>query len=131
MVAAQVMGNDVAINIGGMNGHFELNVFKPVMIYNFLHSARLIGDVCVSFNDKCAVGIEPLEVNIRKHVDSSLMLVTALNPHIGYYKAAEIAQTAHKNGSTLKETALQLGYLTEEQFNEWLKPEDMVGEIKK
>ncbi|GAB3230957.1 class II fumarate hydratase [Hymenobacter seoulensis] len=131
MVAAQVMGNDVAINIGGMNGHFELNVFKPVMIYNFLHSARLIGDVCVSFNDKCAVGIEPLEANIKKHVDSSLMLVTALNPHIGYYKAAEIAQTAHKNGSTLKETALQLGYLTEEQFNEWLKPEDMVGEIKK
>ncbi|GAB2774605.1 fumarate hydratase class II [Hymenobacter luteus] len=131
MVAAQVMGNDVAINIGGMNGHFELNVFKPLMIYNFLHSARLIGDVCVSFNDKCAVGIEPLEQNIKKHVDSSLMLVTALNPHIGYYKAAEIAQTAHKNGSTLKETALQLGYLTEEQFNEWLKPEDMVGEIKK
>ncbi|RPD49364.1 class II fumarate hydratase [Hymenobacter sediminis] len=131
MVAAQVMGNDVAINIGGMNGHFELNVFKPLMIYNFLHSARLIGDVCVSFNDKCAVGIEPLEANIKKHVDSSLMLVTALNPHIGYYKAAEIAQTAHKNGSTLKETALQLGYLTEEQFNEWLKPEDMVGEIKK
>ncbi|TGD77896.1 class II fumarate hydratase [Hymenobacter wooponensis] len=131
MVAAQVMGNDVAINIGGMNGHFELNVFKPLMIYNFLHSARLIGDVCVSFNDKCAVGIEPLEANIQKHVNSSLMLVTALNPHIGYYKAAEIAQTAHKNGSTLKETALQLGYLTEEQFNEWLKPEDMVGEIKK
>ncbi|AIZ62723.1 fumarate hydratase [Hymenobacter sp. DG25B] len=131
MVAAQVMGNDVAINIGGMSGHFELNVFKPVMIYNFLHSARLIGDVCVSFNDKCATGIEPLEANIKKHVDSSLMLVTALNPHIGYYKAAEIAQTAHKNGSTLKETALQLGYLTEEQFNEWLKPEDMVGEIKK
>jgi fumarate hydratase class II len=129
MVAAQVMGNDVAINIGGMNGHFELNVFKPVMIYNFLHSARLIGDVCVSFNDKCAVGIRPLEDNIRKHVESSLMLVTALNPHIGYYKAAEIAQTAHKNGSTLKETALQLGYLTEEQFNEWLKPEDMVGEL--
>jgi fumarate hydratase class II len=130
MVVAQVMGNDVAINIGGMNGHFELNVFKPLMIYNFLHSARLIGDVCVSFNDKCAVGIEPLEANIRKHVDSSLMLVTALNPHIGYYKAAEIAQTAHKNGSTLKETALQLGYLTEEQFDEWLRPEDMVGEIK-
>lgn len=127
MVAAQVMGNDVAINVGGMMGQFELNVFKPVMIVNFLHSARLIGDVCVSFNDKCAVGIEPIEANIKKHVESSLMLVTALNPHIGYYKAAEIAQTAHKNGSTLKETALQLGYLTEEQFNEWLKPEDMVG----
>ncbi|GAA4391161.1 class II fumarate hydratase [Hymenobacter koreensis] len=130
MVAAQVMGNDVAINIGGMSGHFELNVFKPVMIYNFLHSARLIGNVCVSFNDKCAVGIKPIEENIKKHVDSSLMLVTALNPHIGYYKAAEIAQTAHREGSTLKETALKLGYLTEEQFNEWLKPEDMVGEIK-
>ncbi|MBC8083764.1 MAG: class II fumarate hydratase [Hymenobacter sp.] len=130
MVAAQVMGNDVAINIGGMSGHFELNVFKPVMIYNFLHSARLIGDVCVSFTDKCAAGIEPIEANIRKHVDSSLMLVTALNPHIGYYKAAEIAQTAHREGSTLKETALKLGYLTEAQFDEWLKPEDMVGEVK-
>ncbi|RYC70778.1 MULTISPECIES: class II fumarate hydratase [Spirosoma] len=129
MVAAQVMGNDVAINIGGMNGHFELNVFKPVMIYNFLHSARLIGDVCVSFNDKCAEGIEPIEANIKKHVDSSLMLVTALNTKIGYYKAAEIAQTAHKNGSTLKETALQLGYLTEDEFNEWVKPGDMVGEL--
>ncbi|OUJ76220.1 class II fumarate hydratase [Hymenobacter crusticola] len=131
MVAAQVMGNDVAINIGGMNGHFELNVFKPLMIYNFLHSARLIGDVCVSFNDKCAVGIRPLEDNIKKHVDSSLMLVTALNPHIGYYKAAEIAQTAHREGSTLKATALKLGYLTEEQFDEWLKPEDMVGDLPK
>ncbi|AMJ67589.1 class II fumarate hydratase [Hymenobacter sp. PAMC 26628] len=131
MVAAQVMGNDVAITVGGSMGHFELNVFKPLMIYNFLHSARLIGDACVSFTDRCAVGIAPILPNIKKHVDSSLMLVTALNPHIGYYKAAEIAQTAHKNGSTLKETALQLGYLTAEQFDEWLKPEDMVGEIKK
>ncbi|MDJ1471656.1 class II fumarate hydratase [Cytophagaceae bacterium DM2B3-1] len=129
MVAAQVLGNDVAINIGGSNGHFELNVFKPVMIYNFLHSARLIGDVCVSFNDKCAEGIEPLEANIRKHVESSLMLVTALNTKIGYYKAAEIAQTAHKEGKTLKETALKLGYLTEAEFDEWVKPEDMVGKI--
>ncbi len=129
MVAAQVMGNDVAITVGGSLGHFELNVFKPVMIYNFLHSARLIGDVCVAFNDKCAVGIEPILPNIKKHVDSSLMLVTALNPHIGYYKAAEIAQTAHKNHSTLKETAVQLGYVTPEQFDQWLKPEDMVGEI--
>lgn len=127
MVAAQVMGNDVAINIGGSNGHFELNVFKPVMIYNFLHSARLIGDVCTSFNDKCAVGIEPIRENIRRHVDNSLMLVTALNTKIGYYKAAEIAQTAHKNGSTLKETAIQLGYLTAEEFDAWVKPEDMVG----
>ena len=130
MVSAQVMGNNVAITVGGSLGHFELNVFKPVMIYNFLHSARLIGDVCVAFNDKCAVGIEPILPNIKKHVDSSLMLVTALNPHIGYYKAAEIAQTAHKNNSTLKETAVQLGYVTPEQFDEWLKPEDMVGEIK-
>jgi fumarate hydratase class II len=129
MVAAQVMGNDVAITIGGSMGHFELNVFKPLMIYNFLHSARLIGDACSSFNDKCAVGIEPILPNIQKHVNSSLMLVTALNPHIGYYKAAEIAQTAHKNNSTLKETAVQLGYVTPEEFDQWLKPEDMVGEI--
>ena len=129
MVAAQVMGNDVAISIGGSNGHFELNVFKPVMIYNFLHSARLIGDVCVAFNDKCAEGIQPLHENIKKHVNNSLMLVTALNPKIGYYKAAEIAQTAHKNGSTLKETAIELGYLTAEEFDAWVKPENMVGNI--
>ncbi len=129
MVAAQVMGNDVAIGIGGSNGHFELNVFKPVMIYNFLHSARLIGDVCVAFNDKCAVGIEPLHDNIAKHVNNSLMLVTALNTKIGYYKAAEIAQSAHKNGSTLKETAISLGYVTAEEFDAWVKPENMVGEI--
>lgn len=129
MVAAQVMGNDVAINIGGSMGHFELNVFKPVIIYNFLHSARLIGDVCVSFNDKCAVGIEPIEANIKKHVDNSLMLVTALNTKIGYYKAAEIAQTAHKNGSTLKETAIALGYLTAEEFDQWVIPGNMVGQI--
>ena len=116
----------IGINIGGSNGHFELNVFKPVMIYNFLHSARLIGEVCRSFNDKCAVGIRPLEDNIRRHLNNSLMLVTALNPKIGYYKAAEIAQNAHKKGLTLKESALQLGYLTEEQFEEWVKPEMMV-----
>lgn len=129
MVAAQVLGNDVAINIGGATGHFELNVFKPVMIYNFLHSARLIGDVCVSFNDKCAVGIKPITENIKRNLDNSLMLVTALNTKIGYYKAAEIAQTAHKNGTTLKETAIALGYLTAEQFDEWVKPEEMVGKI--
>lgn len=128
MIAAQVLGNDVAINIGGATGHFELNVFKPVMIYNFIHSARLIGEGCVSFNDKCAVGIEPIEANIKKHVDNSLMLVTALNTKIGYYKAAEIAQTAHKNGSTLKETAVALGYLTPEQFDEWVVPGKMVGD---
>lgn len=130
MIAAQVLGNDVAINIGGSNGHFELNVFKPVMIYNFLHSARLIGEGCVSFNDKCAIGIEPLTENIKKHVNNSLMLVTALNTKIGYYNAAEIAQTAHKNNSTLKETAIQLGYLTAEQFDEWVVPANMVGTLK-
>ncbi len=127
MVAAQVLGNDVTINIGGATGHFELNVFKPVMIYNFLHSARLIADVCVSFNDKCAVGIKPIEENINKHLHNSLMLVTALNNKIGYYKAAEIAQTAHKQGKTLKQTAIDLGYVTSEQFDEWVKPEQMVG----
>jgi fumarate hydratase class II len=127
MVSAQVLGNDVAINIGGATGHFELNVFKPVMIYNFLHSARLIGEACVSFNDKCAAGIEPIRENIQKHVSNSLMLVTALNTKIGYYKAAEIAQKAHKEGLTLKESALKLGYLTSEEFDAWVKPEDMVG----
>ncbi len=129
MIAAQVMGNDVAINIGGATGHFELNVFKPMMIYNFLHSARLIGDGCVSFNDKCAVGLEPIVANIKKHVDNSLMLVTALNPKIGYYKAAEIAQKAHKQGTTLKEMAVNLGYVTPEQFDQWVDPSQMVGQL--
>ena len=129
MIAAQVLGNDVAINVGGASGHFELNVFKPVMIYNFLHSARLIGDGCMSFNEKCAVGIEPIEANIKKHVDNSLMLVTALNTKIGYYKAAEIAQKAHKQGTTLKEMAVKLGYVTAEQFDQWVRPENMVGKI--
>lgn len=129
MVAAQVLGNDVAINIGGATGHFELNVFKPMMIYNFLHSARLIGEVCVSFNDKCAIGIEPLYDNIKSNLDNSLMLVTALNTKIGYYKAAEIAQTAHKSGKTLKQTALDLGYLSAEDFDNWVKPEEMVGNL--
>ena len=129
MIAAQVLGNDVAINVGGANGHFELNVFKPMMIYNFLHSARLIGDGCVSFNDKCAIGIEPLYDNIDKHLNNSLMLVTALNTKIGYYKAAEIAQKAHKEGTTLKEMAVKLGYLTEAEFDAWVVPGDMVGEI--
>jgi fumarate hydratase, class II len=129
MIAAQVMGNDVAINIGGATGHFELNVFKPVMIYNFLHSARLIGDGCVSFNDRCAEGIEPIEANIKKHLDNSLMLVTALNTKIGYYKAAEIAQKAHKEGTTLKEMAVSLGYLTPEEFDLWVVPAGMVGKL--
>ena len=129
MIAAQVMGNDVTIGIGGSNGHFELNVFKPVMIYNFLHSARLIGDGCVSFNDKCAVGLQPIEANIKKHVDNSLMLVTALNTKIGYYKAAEIAQKAHKERTTLKEMAVKLNYLSPEEFDEWVIPANMVGKI--
>ncbi|HEY9561679.1 MAG TPA: class II fumarate hydratase [Anseongella sp.] len=127
MVSAQVMGNDVAINVGGATGHFELNVFKPVMIYNFLHSARLIGDACASFEEKCARGIEPIHANIRKHLENSLMLVTALNTKIGYYKAAEIAQKAHKENKTLKETAVELGYVTPEEFDQWVRPEDMVG----
>lgn len=129
MIAAQVLGNDVTINIGGATGQFELNVFKPVMIYNFLHSARLIGDGCNSFNEKCAKGIEPILKNIKEHVDNSLMLVTALNTHIGYYKSAEIAQKAHKENTTLKEMAVKLGYVTPEQFDEWVDPRKMVGKI--
>ena len=129
MIAAQVLGNDVAINVGGATGHFELNVFKPMIIYNFLHSARLISDGCRSFNEKCVIGIEPIEANVRKHVENSLMLVTALNTKIGYYKAAEIAQKAHKEGSTLKEMAVKLGYVTPAQFDEWVVPENMVGKI--
>src|SRR6186997_620280 len=129
MIVAQVLGNDVAINIGGATGHFELNVFKPLMIYNFLQSARLIGEGCISFNEKCAKGIEPIEENINKNLHNSLMLVTALNTKIGYYKAAEIAQKAHKEGTTLKEMAVRLGYVTPEQFDEWVKPENMVGKL--
>jgi len=130
MIAAQVLGNDVAINIGGATGHFELNVFKPMMIYNFLHSARLIGEGSVSFNNKCAVGIEPLYDNIDKHLNNSLMLVTALNTKIGYYKAAEIAQKAHKEGTTLKEMAVKLGYLTPEEFDAWDHPRRHGGKIE-
>lgn len=126
MVAAQVMGNDVAITIGGTQGHYELNVFKPMMAYNFLQSAELIGDACVSFDEHCASGIEPNHKRIKELVDNSLMLVTALNTKIGYYKAAEIAQTAHKNGTTLKEEAVRLGYVSPEDFDIWVKPEDMV-----
>lgn len=129
MIAAQILGNDVAINIGGASGHFELNVFKPMMIYNFLHSARLIGEGCVSFNNKCAVGIEPLYENIDKHLNNSLMLVTSLNTKIGYYKSAEIAQKAHKEGTTLKQMAVKLGYLTEAEFDAWVIPSEMVGKI--
>jgi fumarate hydratase class II len=127
MVCAQVLGNDVAINIGGINGHFELNVYKPMIIANFLNSARLIGDVCVSFNENCAVGIEPNYVNIKKNLDNSLMLVTALNTHIGYEKAAEIAKKAHKENTTLKEAAMKLGYVTAEDFDKWVDPSKMTG----
>jgi fumarate hydratase class II len=130
MVCAQVIGNDVAVSIGGMNGHFELNVFKPLIAANVLQSARLIGDACVSFNDKCAVGIEPNLPVIKQHLENSLMLVTALNTHIGYEKAAKIAKTAHKGNKTLREAAIELGYLTNEQFDQWVKPEDMVGSLK-
>lgn len=126
MVCAQVIGNDVAITVGGMQGHYELNVFKPLMAANFLQSAQLLGDACVSFDEHCAQGIEPNYKRIKELVDNSLMLVTALNTKIGYYKSAEIAQTAHKNGTTLKEEAVRLGYVTPEDFDVWVKPEDMV-----
>ena len=129
MVCAQVIGNDVAISIGGMQGHYELNVFKPVMAANFLQSARLLGDACISFDEHCAAGIEPNYARIKELVDNSLMLVTALNTKIGYYKAAEIAQTAHKNGTTLKDEAVRLGYVSAEDFDAWVKPEEMVGRI--
>ena len=130
MVCAQVMGNDVAITCGGMQGHYELNVFKPVMAANFLQSARLIGDACISFDVNCAVGIEPNHANLKKNLDNSLMLVTALNTKIGYEKAAKIAKTAHENGTTLKEESINLGYLTAEEFDAWVQPEDMCGSLK-
>lgn len=130
MVAAQVMGNDVAIGVGGLQGHYELNVFKPVMAKNLIESARLIGDACVSFDVNCAVGIEPNYEVIEKLLNNSLMLVTALNTKIGYYKAAEIANTAHENGTTLKVEAVRLGYVTEAEYDEWVKPEDMIGSLK-
>ena len=130
MVCAQVMGNDVVITVGGAQGHYELNVFKPVMAANFLQSARLIGDVCVSFTENCAVGIEPNYENLKNNLDNSLMLVTALNTKIGYEKAAKIAKTAHQNGTTLKEESINLGYLTADEFDAWVRPEDMCGSLK-
>jgi len=130
MVCAQVMGNDVAVTVGGTQGHYELNVFKPVMAANVLQSAQLIGDACVSFDVNCAIGIEPNYAVIEQLLNSSLMLVTALNTKIGYYKAAEIANTAHKNGTTLKEEAINLGYVTAEDYDDWVKPEEMVGSLK-
>jgi fumarate hydratase class II len=130
MVCAQILGNDVAISFAASQGHFELNVFKPVIASNMLQSARLLGQACLSFNDNCAVGIEPNLDNIQRLVDQSLMLVTALNTHIGYENAAKIAKKAHKENLTLKEASLALGLLTEEQFNEWVRPELMVGNQK-
>ena len=130
MVCAQVMGNDVAISVGGTQGHYELNVFKPMMAANILQSAELLGDACVSFEENCAIGIEPNHNVIKQLLNNSLMLVTALNTKIGYYKAAEIANTAHKNGTTLKEEAVNLGYVTAEDYDNWVKPEEMVGSLK-
>jgi fumarate hydratase class II len=123
------MGNDVAIGVGGLQGHYELNVFKPVMAANIIQSAQLIGDACVSFSDNCVRGIEPNQQRITELVNNSLMLVTALNTKIGYYKAAEIANKAHNEGTTLKNAALTLGYLTEKEFEHWVKPENMTGKI--
>jgi fumarate hydratase class II len=129
MVCAQVMGNDVAITVGGTQGHYELNVFKPMMAYNFLQSAILLGDACVSFDVNCAVGIEPNYSRIEELVNNSLMLVTSLNTKIGYYKAAEIAKTAHKNGTTLREEAIRLGHVTAEEYDEIVVPSKMVGKL--
>jgi len=129
MVCSQVIGNDVAITVGGMQGHFELNVFKPVMAANFLQSAQLLGDAAVSFDIHCVQGIEPNRTRIEELLNNSLMLVTALNTKIGYYKAAEIANAAHQNGTTLKEEAIRLGYVTAEEFDEWVRPEDMIGPL--
>jgi len=130
MVCAQVVGNDVAVTTGGMNGHFQLNVFKPLMAKNLLESAQLIGDACVSFNDNCAAGIEPNQKNIKANLNNSLMLVTALNTHIGYDKASKIAKTAHENGTTLKEEAVNLGFLTAEEFEQWVDPGKMIGSLE-
>jgi fumarate hydratase class II len=129
MVCCQVVGNDTAVNIAGMQGHFQLNVFKPVMIHNLLESATLLGDACVSFCDNCVVGITPNLANIKKHLENSLMLVTALNTHIGYENSAKIAKKAHTEGTTLKEAALELGLVTEEQFDEWVDPRKMIGSL--
>lgn len=130
MVCAQVMGNDVAITVGGTQGHYELNVFKPMMAYNLLQSAELLGDACVSFEEHCASGIAPNYKTIEHLLNNSLMLVTALNTKIGYYKAAEIANTAHQNGTTLKEEAVRLGYVSAEDYDAWVKPENMIGSLK-
>ena len=127
MVAAQVMGNNVAVSVGGSNGHFELNVFKPMIVRNVLQSIRLVSDACISFSKNCVVGIQPNKERISTLLNESLMLVTALNPRIGYDNAAKIAKNAHKKGLTLKQSALELEILTEEQFDNWVKPENMIG----
>jgi len=127
MVCAQVIGNDIAISTGGMQGHFELNVFKPIIASNFLNSARILGDACLSFEMNCVKGIEPNYENLKRNLDNSLMLVTALNNKIGYEKAAKIAKNAYENGTTLKEESINLGYVTEKEFDEWVKPENMCG----
>ena len=129
MVCAQVVGMDTAVSLGGMNGHFELNVFKPMMVYNLLTSARLLGDACLSFNDNCAIGIEPNFIDITKNLENSLMLVTALNTHIGYENAAKIAKKAHAEGTTLREAAVSLKLVTDEQFEEWVDPNKMIGSL--
>jgi fumarate hydratase class II len=129
MVCAQVIGNDVAVSVGGMSGHFELNVFKPLIVFNVLNSVRLLADACESFTDHCVSGIQANRAQIKKHLDNSLMLVTALNPHIGYDNSAKIAKAAHKNGTTLKEEAIKTGLLTAEKFDEWVRPEKMIGPL--
>jgi len=130
MVAVQVMGNDAAINFGGASGNFELNVYKPVIIYNFLQSVRLLADTCIMFEEHCAKGIEANNTKIAYYVENTLMSVTALNPHIGYDNSAKIAKHAHHKNQSLKEAALELGLLTAEQFDEWVRPQDMVGKIE-
>lgn len=130
MVAAQVMGNHTAVTVGGSNGHFELNVFKPMMVRNVLHSVRILGDACACFSTNCVDGIQANHDRIKELLDKSLMLVTALNTHIGYDKASEIAKKAFADGTTLKESAISLGYLTEQQFDMWVKPEKMIGPSK-
>ena len=126
MVAVQVFGNDVSVGMAGAHGHFQLNVFKPVILHNVLESVQLLTEGCISFNDNCAVGIEPNEKRIKEHLDNSLMLVTALNPHIGYEKSAQIAIKAHREDTSLRDAALGLGFVTGEQFDKWVRPEDMI-----
>jgi fumarate hydratase class II len=130
MVCAQVVGNDAAVAVGGMNGHFELNVFKPVIVFNVLNSVRLLGDACLSFKENCVDGIQANKVQIEKHLNNSLMLVTALNPKVGYDNAAKIAKNAHEKNITLKESAIVLGFMSGEEFDKLVRPEEMIGPLK-